>query len=169
MGDERLTAELNRLYWESEASVGEIAERLGISRRALYDALAARPAGAACPECGGALVYANRSRRDAGRAACEACGLEPDIATLRAATAEAGAALRRDADRREAARAGAGPATGDRPWAAPEPAVEQEWDAGRLAPLDRDAARRGRALLIVGAALVGAAAGAIAALLLRRR
>ncbi|HEX6941249.1 MAG TPA: hypothetical protein VF158_17770 [Longimicrobiales bacterium] len=170
MGDERLADEVNRLYWESESSVSEIANRLGISRRALYEALSARPAGMDCPGCGAGLVYANRSRREAGQPACPACGLEPDIAALREATAEAGPAMRRDADRREAGRA-AGP---ERAAARPRPESahtrEQERAAARPAPLDVGAgAFRVRALLIGGAALAGIAVGAIVMLLLRRR
>ncbi len=117
-------------------------------------------------------MYENRSRRGAGRPACPECGAEPDIATLRVATAEAGAALRRDVDRKEASRDpnGSPAAAGEEARVEPEPELEQEWDAGRLAPIGAEAAyRRGRALMIGGAALAGAALGATVALLLRRR
>ena len=40
-------AEANRLYWETEQSVADIAQQLDISRRALYGAVRPLPAGAA--------------------------------------------------------------------------------------------------------------------------
>lgn len=151
--DERLSAEVNRLYWESDASVAEIADRLGISRRALYQALKSLPAGVRCPECGADLVFANRSSRSAGAATCPACALEEDIALLRGLTAEAGPALRQAADRRE---------RGTPEQTETEPEVEQEWRAGRMAPIHADlAVRRGRLLLLGGAALAGLAVGVI--------
>ncbi|MFW5947850.1 MAG: hypothetical protein ACOCUW_05100 [Gemmatimonadota bacterium] len=67
-------AELNRLYWESDASVSEIGDRLDISRRALYDGIEPRPAGVPCPECGAGLVYRNRTARDGREAECPECG-----------------------------------------------------------------------------------------------
>lgn len=91
----------NRLYWESDASVAEIAEKLGLSRRALYDAVHPRPAGAICPECDADLVFRTRTAQMLGEAECLECGLEHEIETLREATAEAGPAMRRRADASE--------------------------------------------------------------------
>lgn len=166
MNDEDRTTEVNRLYWETDTSVGEIAERLGLSRRALYDALAPWPAGAPCPECGAGLVFSNRSRRSAGAAECPECGAGPDIALLRRATAEAGSALRLDADRHE----GREPIGGtERIPLEPEPEVEQEWRAGTLSPIDADRSlRSGRAILIGAGALAGLVAGIVAVALVRR-
>ena len=76
MIDERTAGELNRLYWGTDASVAEIAERLEISRRALYDGIEPRPAGATCPACGDALVFRNRMAADRREASCETCGRE---------------------------------------------------------------------------------------------
>lgn len=66
--------EANRLYWESDISVGEIAQRLDISRRALYDAIRPVPAGGQCSSCGGELEFTNRSTRSQGFATCRSCG-----------------------------------------------------------------------------------------------
>lgn len=65
--------EANRLYWDTEESVGEIAERLDISRRALYDVIEPRATGEPCPTCGGPLAFENRSARTAGDATCAIC------------------------------------------------------------------------------------------------
>ena len=170
MIDERLAAEVNRLYWETDVSVGEIANRLGLSRRALYDALRGRPTGSACPACGAGLVYANRSRRDAGQATCPDCGLEVDVATTERRAAEPAAPERPAAEPAAAGKAGDLHEAEDQAWAEPDATVEQEWDAGRLAPIAPDASYRlDRALLLGGAALLGVAAGAILMLLMRRR
>ena len=63
-----------RLYWESDATVDEIAGELGISRHALYKQVQPTAAGAACPECGEEMVFANRSQRSARKARCPNCG-----------------------------------------------------------------------------------------------
>lgn len=157
--DDRRAAEVHRLYWETDASVGAIAERLGISRRALYRLLRPSPAGARCHVCGGELVYPNRSAREAGRAECANCGHVEEISTLRGATAEIGSRLREEADRSAREAVGAG-------------APEAVWPhrAGPEAPIEAERAlRRGRALAIGGAALAGLAVGAIAGLLISRR
>jgi hypothetical protein len=67
-------------YWSREETVDEIADRLGMSRSALYSAIAPVPAGAACEACSGALVYNNRTGRSAGRAVCAECGAEAIVA-----------------------------------------------------------------------------------------
>ena len=77
MTDEAGTAAaVNRRYWGSDASVAEIAEELGISRRALYGAIQPESAGAECTECGGELVYPNRTSRSSGIGQCSDCGTE---------------------------------------------------------------------------------------------
>jgi hypothetical protein len=76
MVDEQQQAHANRLYWESERSVAGIADEMGISRRALYDLILPRPAGTACPECGGGLEFRNRRAFDRQEATCRECGRE---------------------------------------------------------------------------------------------
>jgi hypothetical protein len=65
--------EANRLYWESDESVADIAARLDMSRRALYDAIEPLPTGASCEVCGGPMTFENRSARTAGHASCAVC------------------------------------------------------------------------------------------------
>lgn len=76
MDSEETRRELNRMYWESDASVSEIGDRLDISRRALYDGIEPLPAGAPCPECGAALGFRNRTSAEKGEAECAECGTE---------------------------------------------------------------------------------------------
>lgn len=76
MDDRETREELNRLYWESDESVAEIADRLDISRRALYDGIEPRSAGAPCPQCGAALGFRNRTAAENREAECESCGHE---------------------------------------------------------------------------------------------
>jgi Zn ribbon nucleic-acid-binding protein len=79
MADDQSRAELNRLYWESDESVAGIADRLDISRRALYDSIEPRPAGAPCPQCGTALVFRNRMALENRQAECPECGHEQTV------------------------------------------------------------------------------------------
>lgn len=76
MSNANTLRELNRLYWESNASVSQIADRLDISRRALYDGIHPQPAGRRCPECGAQLVYRNRTALENREAECPDCGFE---------------------------------------------------------------------------------------------
>lgn len=71
--------ELNRLYWETSQSVAEISNRLGISRRALYELIEPLPAGIECSNCGAELQYVNRSTKAAGIARCLVCGKEREL------------------------------------------------------------------------------------------
>lgn len=77
-----LREQANTLYWTSDDTVDQVASQLGVSRNTLYSLVQPWPAGAPCPECGELLVFANRSSRDAGRTACEACGVEREIGTV---------------------------------------------------------------------------------------
>lgn len=65
--------EANRLYWETDHSVADIAQQLDISRRALYNAVLPLPLDSTCDVCGSPLVYENRSARTAGQPVCPAC------------------------------------------------------------------------------------------------
>lgn len=76
-------AEANRLYWSNEASVGEIATRLGVSRRALYELLEPRSAEVPCPKCGATAVFVNRSAVNSGTARCPSCSTEIDVPAAR--------------------------------------------------------------------------------------
>lgn len=84
-----LTAEANRLYWETDVSVADIAQQLELSRRALYDAVQPLPSGNACPTCGTPLVFENRSARNSGHEICTACAAAREEAELAEAAAAA--------------------------------------------------------------------------------
>lgn len=71
--DRRSIEEANRLYWDSSTSVADIAEQLGWSRRALYDAIEPLPTDSPCTVCGTPLVFLNRSARTSGTMTCVAC------------------------------------------------------------------------------------------------
>jgi hypothetical protein len=75
-----IAAEANRLYWESETSVADIAQQLELSRRALYDSVDPLPTSGRCDVCGGPLVFENRSARTAGIETCPACAAGTDEA-----------------------------------------------------------------------------------------
>jgi hypothetical protein len=81
--ESRPTAEANELYWNSDASVGEIANQLGMSRRALYDVVEPKSAEVPCPTCGTTTVFANRSALAAGLARCPSCETETAIPAAR--------------------------------------------------------------------------------------
>jgi hypothetical protein len=138
----------NRLYWESDASVAEIAARFDLSRRALYDALEPLPADIACPECGSPMEFENRLARRGGLASCPGCG------NRLTADAEAGGeAVPPDTASGDLAADGRGD---DRAWSAQPPD-------------QREADLRHRAVLLGGAAIAGLAIGTVAALWARRR
>jgi hypothetical protein len=73
-----IATEANRLYWETDTSVADIAQQLELSRRALYDSVDPLPTSAHCEVCGTPLVYENRSARNAGVETCPACTAEDD-------------------------------------------------------------------------------------------
>jgi hypothetical protein len=65
--------EANRLYWDSDTPVADIAQQLELSRRALYDAIRPLPSGTTCDVCGGEMTWENRSARTAGVVVCMQC------------------------------------------------------------------------------------------------
>lgn len=144
MAEDATRAEVNRLYWESDRSVGDIADDLGVSRRSLYERIDPLPAGRPCPDCGAPLGYRNRTAAENLEAECAACGRE--------------AVLDRAANGAPAPEDHAGPE------------LEQELAAAPLAPVPpRAVPGRPRAPLLSGSLLAGLAAGAAAAWLIRRR
>ena len=75
--------EANRLYWDSETSVGDIANQLGISRRGLYEVIEPKSAGVPCSECGSDMLFANRSALASGTARCPSCDQEAIVPGIR--------------------------------------------------------------------------------------
>jgi len=59
--DQKLADQANELYWRSEQSVNQIAERMDLSKSGLYALISPLPAERACPECGEGLVFLNRT------------------------------------------------------------------------------------------------------------
>lgn len=86
--DPELVERANTLYWESDASVNEIADQLDLSKGALYGMVQPLDAGAACPECGGPLEFENRTARDKEIVTCPKCSLEEDFSLVQAVELE---------------------------------------------------------------------------------
>ena len=63
----------NKLYWGSDISVNQIAEKLDLSKGRLYGLLVPLPTGDQCPDCGEETGYANRTARDRHQATCSHC------------------------------------------------------------------------------------------------
>lgn len=164
MDDPQTREELNRRYWESDASVSEIADELDISRRALYDGIEPLPAGVPCPACGGMLGFRNRTAAENQEVECAECGRELALGDARGAPAGAGAESA-DAQSPDAESADAQP--GRRRTPRP-PELEQERSAAALSPVRRvpDA---GSGMAIGGLVLLGLGMGALAAYLVRQR
>jgi len=76
--DQEIEGRANELYWTSDLSVNQIAEELDLSKGMLYELIRPAPAGMGCPECSEELVYANRTARDRALLACPRCGWEGD-------------------------------------------------------------------------------------------
>lgn len=74
--DGDVEARANRLYWDSDESVNQIAEELQLSKGTLYSVIEPLATGLACPDCGEELLYPNRTARDRGMVGCPACGFE---------------------------------------------------------------------------------------------
>jgi len=63
----------NELYWGSDRSVNQIAEELDLSKGALYGMIRPLAAASACPECGTEVVHANRTAKERRLVDCPAC------------------------------------------------------------------------------------------------
>lgn len=195
---EKQQREANRLYWQTDLPVREIADRMEVSRSTFYRQLTADPAGERCPECATPLVYANRSAREAGEAECPECGLEQDIQPRPAASGAGAYGNGEVADRDAAdgemrgqaprippgtARPARGfrtaPGTGDildrtgkRPVSKGGSASHREPSGESALPAGmdtQDALRRARSVLLGGAVVVGVAGVLIAKLIAGRR
>jgi hypothetical protein len=149
-----LRQEANRLYWESDESVNQIGEQLGLSKGILYGMLEALPAGLPCPACGEEMVFPNRTAREKGFLACPECGKEEEESAVQEyweTAAEADEEVDLPAPRRLARRAGG--------------AVQKAVDTSR----DRVAAMKPRDRILAGTALLGIAAGIMIGVYLNRR
>ncbi len=136
---------VNELYWNSERTVDEIVDELGIGRNTLYSAVRPQPTGASCPDCGEGLVFTNRSNRTSSTATCSGCDREVDLSER---PEEEGESLspRLDSHRHDRAPDGRG------------------WSRWRQ---DLAAVAPERAAMIGGAAALGVVVGAVAARAMR--
>lgn len=141
-----LSEEANRLYWESEESVNQIGEKLGLSKGMLYGFLTPFPAGLPCPGCGEEMVFLNRTARDKGFLACPECGMEEEEEAVQQYWEGEGAA-----DPSLASRAGT--------------AVQKVVGTGRA----RVANLSPKGRILAGTALLGIAAGFLIGSYLRKR
>jgi hypothetical protein len=73
----------NEMYWESSASVNQIAERLDLSKGSLYTMIRPLPAEVPCPGCGAEMAYPNRTALEKGFLICQACGFEEEEEVVR--------------------------------------------------------------------------------------
>lgn len=71
--DEGAARKANKLYWGSDISVNQIAEKLDLSKSRLYGLLVPLPTGDQCPDCGEETGYANRTARERNQAMCSYC------------------------------------------------------------------------------------------------
>jgi predicted RNA-binding Zn-ribbon protein involved in translation (DUF1610 family) len=78
----------NELYWESDASVNQIADRLELSKSTLYGLIRPLPAEIACPRCGTEMVYSNRTALERAFLSCPGCEFEEEEEVLRESGAE---------------------------------------------------------------------------------
>jgi hypothetical protein len=172
------SAEANRLYWETQTPVAEIAARLDISRRALYGLIEPWPAERPCAVCSGPLGYANRSARSGGSAACALCGRSEEEAAEEAAadtTIEDAIAAEAAGTPRSARSGRAGNAhnsndiSGDLHDLDLSDYVRVEAEAVARYRAARRRATLGRAARIGAAAAAGAMIGAVATILVTRR
>ncbi len=58
--DEAAARKANKLYWGSDISVNQLAEKLDLSKGRLYGLLVPLPTGDSCPECGEEIASARR-------------------------------------------------------------------------------------------------------------
>jgi hypothetical protein len=70
---EEVEPKANELYWESDLSVNQIADKLDISKGMLYGLIRPRPTGLSCPICGDELVHPNRTAKERGLVGCGRC------------------------------------------------------------------------------------------------
>lgn len=82
--DPELVERANTLYWESDASVNDIAEQLDLSKGALYGLVQPLDADTPCPECGAPLEFENRTAREKEVVTCPKCSLEEDFSLVQA-------------------------------------------------------------------------------------
>jgi hypothetical protein len=74
--DDVSDSRLNDLYWNSSRTIDEIVDELSVGRNTLYSSITPASSGMTCSSCGGVVVFTNRTNRAAGSGLCQACGME---------------------------------------------------------------------------------------------
>lgn len=163
-GRKELTAELYRLYWDSDRSVRQIREELDITSAALYELLEPLPVDAACQVCGGAVGFKNRTARTNREGICLRCGEVMRVPAEKAAAAEAedGAATE-DAVTEDGAAAEDGAGADGAP-----PESEPDWVSDAVDDALESTERAVRDVLFVAVGLVAVLAVGVVGLLRRR-
>jgi predicted RNA-binding Zn-ribbon protein involved in translation (DUF1610 family) len=137
--DSQSIARANELYWGSELSVNQIAEDLDLSKGMLYGMIEPLATKLSCPDCGGGAVYLNRTAEQRGNLACPECAWEGSEDEAEILGGDAAVTL---------------PAALEDEEALPPPAAATD---------------PGRSRVLLGGALVGAAAGLALVLWAKRR
>jgi hypothetical protein len=68
-----VAARANELYWSSGESVNQIAEKLDLSKGALYGLIEPLQSGLGCPLCGDEVGYPNRTAKEREELNCSTC------------------------------------------------------------------------------------------------
>ena len=79
MEDEAVSLEANNLYWDSDLSVNQIAEKMDLSKGRLYEMIQPATTGLLCPLCGGDADFPNRTAKEKSRVRCPDCGFEGSV------------------------------------------------------------------------------------------
>lgn len=162
-GQKELTAELYRLYWDSDRSVRQIREELDITSAALYELLEPLPVDDACHVCGGAVGFKNRTARTNREGICLRCGEVMRVPAEKAAAAESAADVEDGAAAEDggAAEDGAGADGGP-------PESEPDWVSDAVDDALESTERAVRDVLFVAVGLVAVLAVGVVGLLRRR-
>ena len=140
--DREAIVKANELYWSSELSVNQIADQMDLSKGTLYGMILPQGAGLWCPDCGAEGVFGNRTAKERGHISCAECGWEGDEDDAEGIGGDGSVTLPVYEDPESE------PGTG------PPPAL----------PADR-----GRSRILIGGAMLGAAAGLALVFWARRR
>jgi hypothetical protein len=70
---------VNQLYWDSGRSVNQIADKLDLSKGALYGVIRPQPSGLGCPLCGAEVGYSNRTAKERGSLECPTCAWDGNV------------------------------------------------------------------------------------------
>ena len=134
----------NEMYWESSASVNQIAERLELSKGSLYSMIRPLPAEVPCPVCSAEMAYPNRTALEKGFIVCPGCGFEEEEEVVRGVS---------------------GPADSPETTSEPSDVVEGGGSSGLIDRLPGGFPTR----VVAGATLLGVAAGLVIARSVRSR